>query len=38
VSDQSLKKKLKKKAKKAKRRKVAKELERGGRHAREERR
>jgi hypothetical protein len=37
VSDRSLKKKLHKKAKKAKRHKVAKSLERDGRHAREKR-
>jgi hypothetical protein len=37
VSDRSLKKKLRKNAKKAQRRKLAKELEREGRHAREKR-
>jgi hypothetical protein len=37
VSDRSLKKKLREKTKKAKRRKVAKQLERDGRHSREKR-
>ena len=38
MSDRSLKKKLRAKAKKAKRRKVAKALERDGRHARDKKR